>query len=317
MKYDLATADQKPIGCVDELAREVVCSFVRVRARSYRCHIVGREGELCASVLTYFSRDLGGLEDCVSVGEKCSVRRDIPGLCVVVLDTTILRGGTAVTYVIVAAPKNLGSAAGTIYISDTSIEVIALDEKLRIDARIDASRAIACAVEVIVEHVETAKAGHWHAGVTALAPHVVGPSDIELGIVGGIGVAAATKVGVLVHVGTLCIAEGTPADGHKVRLLGDVHVAVLTIHEVAMVDPNMICATDDADEVGSAEIHCTRATESDVAEDEILAARDVEDARLAPPLSLVVVAVNHDLTGVELCLFADFCSIGEGSSRSA
>ena len=116
---------------------------------------------------------------------------------------------------------------------------------------------------------------HRHACLAALAPAVEG--------VGGVkepyrfAVAAAHQVGILVHIGTLRVAEGTPAYRVEVGLLSNVEVTVHSVKESTMIYPAMLRGVERY-EVAAANIYGTRTFESYVANNKILAFLEKENS---------------------------------------
>ena len=79
----------------------------------------------------------------------------------------------------------------------TLVEVVALDEELRVLAWID-TVAGTTTTEVVVQHVNLAHTGHRHALFATCAPPVEGKSSVQ--ITRCLAVTTANEVSVLVHV---------------------------------------------------------------------------------------------------------------------
>ena len=120
---------------------------------------------------------------------------------------------------------------------DTFFEIVTLNENLGVLAGIDAVGGCG-GTEVIVQHVDLADTNHRHSLYTAWSPPVEGEGGVQEAC--RLAVAIADEIGVLVHIRTFGIAEGTPTDGVEVGTLGDVEVAVHTVREGTMVNPTVL-----------------------------------------------------------------------------
>ena len=197
------------------------------------------------------------------------------------------------------------------------LEVVALDEELRVLARVHRAAA-AGAVVVVVEQVYGAETGHGHTSLTLVAPYIVGISDVQvvLALLAGI-VAAAHEIAHLVVIGAGGVVEHTPADGDEVGLHRHIQVAVHAIREAAMVNPDVLGAVANRHQVVPAHVDGAGPYEVDVADDDVALAGDVEDARLAICLAAVAQIVDKQLAHLRLACFAHRRAIGQCASRAA
>ena len=99
---------------------------------------------------------------------------------------------------VVFAPCHCYSVFLTIIAIHLLLEVIAFDKKLRISAWVDAVSGIACAVVVIVEHVNLSHTSHRHTSLTVLAPFIESIGNIQVASL--LVVIGSHEVSVLVHV---------------------------------------------------------------------------------------------------------------------
>ena len=130
------------------------------------------------------------------------------------------------------------------------------------------------------------------------------------------GVVAADEVGVHVVVSPFGVAESTPRYGDEVALYRYVHIAVDTVGIFAVVEPAVCRSVDDRDKVVAAYIDRTRAYQFEVAEDEVLAAREMEQSCLAEHFAFVVCEVYQSLAGQELALFVNFLAIAQRAATT-
>ena len=115
--------------------------------------------------------------------------------------------------VVIVSPSYGCCTALTVEIGNTIIYIVALDKELRVLTGVDAV-ASCSAAEVVVQHVDLTNASHRHTLFAARSPPVECKGSIQ--VTRCLAVTTANEVGVLVHVRTAGIAEGTPADGMKV-----------------------------------------------------------------------------------------------------
>ena len=190
--------------------------------------------------------------------------------------------------------------------------LVALDEELRVLAGIDAVAGTRAA-EVVVQHVNLTNTSHRHALLAVGSPPVESKGGVQ--IASRLAVAAADEVGVLVHVGTTGIAEGTPADGDEVRLVGDVEIAVLTINKCAVIHPAVL-STRSRDKVSTAHVDGARANECDVTNDDI-ALVEAQNACIAIALVAVASQIDNNLTRVVFSLLTDRLAIAQRATATA
>ena len=130
-----------------------------------------------------------------------------------------------------------------------------------------------------------AKACHRHTLITTRSPPVESIGCIELARVASTGVGRAHKIGVLMDIRTICIAEDTPADGVEVGFVRDVEVTVHTILENTVIYPTVL-GTRSRDEVITPHVDSARPYKGDVTDDDVLFVQR-EDTRL----TVVLVAI--------------------------
>lgn len=188
---------------------------------------------------------------------------------------------------------------------DTFFEIVTLNENLGVLAGIDAVGGCG-GTEVIVQHVDLADTNHRHSLYTAWSPPVEGEGGVQEAC--RLAVAIANEISVLVHIRAFGIAEGTPADGVKVRTLGDVEVAVHTVREGTVVNPAVL-GTIEGKQVASTYIDRAGAYEGDITNDDVLLGNS-EYSRFAVALSIVARKPDDNLSGVEFRLFYDTLSVG-------
>ena len=216
-------------------------------------------------------------------------------------------------YCIVAAgPRHCRSTTLAIVFLDALGEVVALNQELGVLAGIDAV-AGTCAAEVVVQHVNLAYSSHWHALLAVSSPPVEGEGGVQIAF--RLAVAAANEVGVLVHVGTAGISEGTPADGDEVRLAGDVEIAVLAINKCAVVYPAVLGACS-RDKVVATHVDGTRTYEGNITNDDIVLV-EAEDACIAITLVVVARQIDDNLASVVFSLLAYGLAVAQRATATA
>ena len=194
-----------------------------------------------------------------------------------------------------------------------ALEIVALDEHFRADARIDAVGGLRAA-EIVAEHVNLADAAHGHALHTARAPPAEGVCGAEE--TARLAVARAYQVGVLVHVRAVGVAERTPADGVEIGRVRDVEVAVHAVHEVAVVHPAVLRRTE-RQQVAATHVDRAGPLEPQVADDDVLAAEHVQHACVAVVLLRVARHVDNHLARLQLRLLAHAVTVRQRAARAA
>ena len=74
------------------------------------------------------------------------------------------------------------------------------------------------------------------------------------------------------------ITELTPADGDEVRHAGNVEISVHTVHKFTVVYPTVLGSTDTRNKVVTTHINRPWTNKHDIADDDVLAALQAQDA---------------------------------------
>ena len=158
-----------------------------------------------------------------------------------------------------------------------------------------------------------AYADHGHTLHAALSPPVEGEGGVQESRL--LPVAIAHKIGVLVHIGTLCISERTPADGDEVRLVVDVEVAIHAVLKTAMVYP-AVRRSGARQQVAAPHVDAAWSHKADVAHDDVRASAERQHTGIAETLRSIARLLYKYPACVVFRLFAHPGTIGQCSSTS-
>jgi conjugative relaxase-like TrwC/TraI family protein len=151
------------------------------------------------------------------------------------------------------------------------LEDVVLDARLREEPGADAI-VVAGRVVVIVEEMHRAPADGRHALLHILAEPIVVKGEVQLVRGDDLGVARTEQAGE--RVGLLGLVEKlAPRDGDVVRSAVDVQVAVLRVHERAMVHPHVA-------RIQHAEVVIRAASDGEVADDDVAGFVEIQPAAL-------------------------------------
>ena len=137
-----------------------------------------------------------------------------------------------------------------------------------------------------------------HALLTTIVPPAVDEGDIQLALVTRLLITVAYQVGeaVILRTATVAfatgrkeVAEAAPGDTDVISSDTDVQIAVDAILEVAVVDPDVGTALQ-IQVVVAIEVASSRTLEGDVADGDVVALTDEQDARLLDFRILVTLA---------------------------
>ena len=158
-----------------------------------------------------------------------------------------------------------------------------------------------------------AEAGHGHAVLAAGLPPAVGPGDVQVELALARVVGTGNQVAECVGVALLGVGECAPRDGDEIGFLGNVHVPVYAVGKRAVVYPQ-VGAANDRNQVISAYIDRPRPDKGEIANDDVLALVEGENARFAITLLFVAEEFDERLAGVIFSFFLYRHPVDEGAA---